>query len=107
MLFRIKIAKKAFPGYKYASLHVIFDDDLNRNIMDKFQKVWRICIAIFIVLTIISFTPIIIPQDKFKPELLGIPYTLWTGFLLTLFLVILTLIGTRVHPGAKEKEGEK
>lgn len=60
--------------------------------------------AVFVLLTVISFTPIIIPQGQYKPELFGIPYTFWTGFLITLFLVILTFIGMRLHPGAKEEE---
>jgi len=29
----------------------------------------------------------------------GIPYTLWMGFLVSVLLVIVTWIGTKVHPG--------
>ena len=65
------------------------------------------CIVIFIILTIISFSPLIIPQGQFKPELFGIPYTMWTGFLITISLVVLTFIGTKLHPGTKEKEEDK
>jgi hypothetical protein len=75
--------------------------------MKKQNTGWNICIVIFIVLTIISFTPLIIPQGRYSPELLGIPYTMWTGFLATLALVILTLIGMKVHPAAKDKEDKK
>ena len=75
--------------------------------MNKLKRGWRICIGIYIILTIISFSPLIIPVGKYDPELLGIPYTMWTGFLVTLALVILTLIGMKVHPGGKEEEGSK
>ena len=75
--------------------------------MNKHNRGWRICIGIYIILTTISFTPLIIPVGQYKPEILGIPYTMWAGFLVTLGLVILTLIGMKVHPGSKEEEGSK
>ena len=73
----------------------------------KINRGWRICIGVYIFLTIISFTPLVIPVGQYKPELFGIPYTMWMGFFVTLALVILTLIGMKVHPGSKEKEGGK
>ena len=72
--------------------------------MSQDQKGWRVCIIIYLILTTISFTPLLIPQNQFKPELFGIPYTMWAGFIVTLALVVLTLIGMKVHPGDKEKE---
>lgn len=75
--------------------------------MQKHNRGWKICIAIFIILSIFSFTPLIIPQGVFKPELFGIPYTLWTSFLITLAFVFLTYVGTRLHPGNKDMEGKK
>ncbi len=75
--------------------------------MQKSNRNWKICIVIFICLTVISFTPLIIPQGQFRPELLGVPYSLWTSFIITLSLVILTFIGSHVHPGSKKEEGEK
>jgi len=75
--------------------------------MLKTNKGWKICIVIFLILTIISFTPVIIPQGQFKPELYGIPYSLWISFLITLALVILTYIGMRMHPGSKEEETKR
>ncbi|MBT3241957.1 MAG: hypothetical protein HN352_02330 [Bacteroidetes bacterium] len=68
---------------------------------------WKICIIIFVILTIVSFTPLIIPQGIYKPEILGIPYSLWSGFFITLALVILTFAGTRMHPGGEEKKTGK
>ena len=68
------------------------------------KKYWRWCCIAVILLCILTFTPVIIPSGVYKPMLLGIPYTLWTGFLITVALVILTLIGTKVHPGMKDEE---
>jgi len=75
--------------------------------MHKSIRAWKICIAIFILLTIISFSPLIIPQGQFKPELFGIPYSFWTSFLITVLLVVLTLIGMLVHPGTKGNGEDK
>ena len=65
---------------------------------------WRICIAVVIVLIIISYTPIVIPKGVYKPMVLGIPFSLWLGFLITAALVILTFIGAKVHPGNDKEE---
>jgi hypothetical protein len=65
---------------------------------------WRICNAAAILLSVLSFTSLVIPQGVYKPLLWGIPYTLWTGILVTVVLVLLTYIATRVHPGANQKK---
>lgn len=75
--------------------------------MQKLNRGWKICIAIFIILTIISFTPLVLPQGVYKPEILGIPYSLWISFLFTLAFVVLTFIGARFHPGDNEEEGKQ
>ncbi len=36
----------------------------------------------------------------------GLPYSLWTSFLVTVALVVLTYIGAKVHPGSDEGEEE-
>ena len=64
------------------------------------------CIAA-VVLCILPFTPLVIPSGVYKPMLFGIPYSLWTSFLITVALVILTFIGTRVHPDMKDEEVER
>ena len=75
--------------------------------MQKRNRGWKICIAIFIILSVISFTPLILPQDVYKPEILGIPYTLWTSFIITLAFVVLTYVGMRLHPADKEEEDKQ
>jgi hypothetical protein len=73
--------------------------------MDKKRMYWRICIALVILLGLLQYTPLFTPQGVFKPGLVGIPFTLWTSFLITAALVALTYIGSRVHPGSDEEEG--
>ena len=70
----------------------------NKNIL-----YWKICCAAAILLSILSFTSLVIPKGMYQPMLFGIPYTLWTGFLVTVGLVVLTYIATSVHPGANRK----
>lgn len=65
---------------------------------------WRIFVALVFVLIVITFTPLIIPQGIYKPTVLGIPYTLWVSFLITIVLVLLTYLGSKVHPGKDEEE---
>ncbi|MDF9795882.1 hypothetical protein OKW21_001145 [Catalinimonas alkaloidigena] len=69
--------------------------------MDSSKKmtVWRVLIVCAVLLTIITFSPLVIPQGVIKPELFGMPYTLWISILVTILYVVLTFIGTRVHPG--------
>lgn len=65
----------------------------------KKMSAWRITIVCAVILTIIIFSPLVIPQGVYKPELFGMPYTLWSSVLATIMYVVLTFIGTRVHPG--------
>lgn len=68
------------------------------------RKYWKwSCLAV-IFLSVISFTPLIIPNGTYKPMVFGVPYSLWTSFLITVLLVVLTYIGTKVHPGMKDEE---
>ena len=65
---------------------------------------WRIFVALVFVLIVITFTPLIIPQGIYKPMVLGIPYTLWVSMLITIVLVLLTYLGSKVHPGKDDEE---
>ena len=58
-----------------------------------------------ILIIIVTFSPLVIAQGKVKPFLLGLPYTLWMGILLTIALVVITLIAGNVLPN--DEEGEK
>ncbi|UCG27843.1 MAG: hypothetical protein JSV24_00360 [Bacteroidales bacterium] len=65
---------------------------------------WKICCLAAILLSVITFTPLVIPAGKYVPQLFGMPYSLWIGILITVGFVILTFLGTIVHPGKKEEE---
>ena len=74
--------------------------------MKKSKKYWTLCVVLVIVLMVLGYTPLMIPNGVYKPVILGIPYSLWTSFLVTVALVILTFIGSKVHPGSDEGEEE-
>ncbi|MBR9774497.1 MAG: hypothetical protein GYB55_05605 [Cytophagales bacterium] len=74
--------------------------------MEKKKLYWRICCFAAVFLCIITYTPLIIPQGVAKPMLGGVPYSLWTSLIITVLLVVITFIGTRVHPGMQNEEDD-
>ena len=72
--------------------------------MKKNRKYWTLCAVLVGVLLVLAYTPLMIPKGVYKPMILGIPYSLWTSFLITVILVTLTYIGSKVHPGSDEGE---
>jgi len=59
---------------------------------------WRLCCLAVAVLSVVTFTPLVIPAGRYEPMLGGVPLTLWAGIGVAVALVVLTFIGTRVHP---------
>lgn len=74
--------------------------------MKKSKRIWTLCGVLVIVLLVLGYTPLMIPNGVYKPMIMGIPYSLWTSFLVTAVLVLLTYIGSKVHPGSDEGEEE-
>lgn len=70
--------------------------------MQPASRWWTYCRLLVGVLIVATFTPLVIPFQTHEPALLGMPYTLWVGILVTLLIVILTWLGTKVHPGKNE-----
>lgn len=68
------------------------------------KRYWNICIICVAVIAILAYTPLVIPKGVYKPMILGIPYSLWLSFLITVALVVLTYIGAKVHPGNDNEE---
>lgn len=66
------------------------------------QNLWLLCRIMMGILVVLTFTPLIIPAKVYQPMLLDLPYTLWTGIILAILMVVLTYIGTRVHPGRND-----
>ncbi len=56
------------------------------------------CCAAMVVLSIVTFTPLVIPEGKMEPTLLGLPLTLWAGAAIAFTMVLLTVIGALLHP---------
>ena len=74
--------------------------------MKKNRTAWIGCSVGIVLLCVVAFSPLIIPTGVSEPELWGIPRTLWAGMLVYVLMVILTFIGTRVHPDIREHRGE-
>lgn len=65
--------------------------------MNKDNIIWLIVKVLIVLISIAVFTPLVTPYEKYSPELLGMPYTLWVGMLVYILLVSLIIIGINVH----------
>ena len=61
------------------------------------KRIWTIIRIVIIVISILVFTPLVIPKGVYAPELYGMPYTLWVGMVTYFSFLILILIGVSVH----------
>jgi hypothetical protein len=61
------------------------------------ELLWKTCRAGVIILSILIFTPLVTPKNIFKPEVFGLPYTLWMGILVYILFVVLILLGIMAH----------
>lgn len=66
---------------------------------------WKLCCIGIILLSIMTFTPLVIPAHQSDPTLGGVPYTLWAGIATAVVMMLVNFIGTLVYPG-KENDGE-
>ena len=64
----------------------------------------KVLIPAAVLLSCITFTPLVMPYGTHEPGLFSLPLTLWTGLILAILLVFLTYLATRFHPGNKEDE---
>ena len=74
---------------------------------NKVKRKWYLVVSAVVVLTVITFTPVVTPVGQYKPELFGIPYTLWTGIIVAILIVGLTLYGSTIGPGSRKWEEAK
>ena len=70
------------------------------------KNLWKFTRAGVIILSILIFTPLVIPANEYNPKLIGLPYTLWTGILAYFGYVALILIGIFAHSKIY-REGDK
>jgi len=62
------------------------------------RKIQRyLLVGIALGLVILTFTPVILNPGKIEPKILSLPYTLWTSILITMILVLLTYLVSRLH----------
>ncbi len=75
--------------------------------MKNIKRIWTIIRIAIIVISILVFTPLVIPKGVYTPELFGMPYTLWVGMVVYFSFLILILIGVFVHSKLfKEEEND-
>ena len=53
---------------------------------------------------IVTFSPLVIPHHEIKPSFMSIPYTMWMGFVMSIFFVILTYLVSLTN---KEEDNAK
>ena len=71
------------------------------------KRIWTIVRIVLIVISILVFTPLVIPKGVYEPELFGMPYTLWVGMVIYFSFLCLILIGVSVHSKIfKEEEND-
>jgi hypothetical protein len=64
----------------------------------KHKKILRyLLVGVAFVLVVITFTPVILHPGKINPKFLSMPYTLWTSILITILLVLLTYLVSRLQ----------
>jgi len=54
-------------------------------------------VGIAILLVILTFTPVILNPGRIEPKLISLPYTLWSSILITIVLVLLSYLASRLH----------
>lgn len=62
-------------------------------------RLWSYCKIIVGLLVVVIFTPLVTPAGKIEPTVLHMPYGLWVGILVSIILVLITYLGSKVHPG--------
>lgn len=71
--------------------------------MTRKRTAWWVCCAAIFLLSVLTFTPLVMPLGEHEPMLLGVPYTLWTSILVTIALVALTYWATQLYPPTDDR----
>ena len=70
----------------------------------KLNNIWRLIVGAVLFCLALQFSPLVLAQNKLEPYILGMPFTLWFGILITLLLVLLTAVGGYVFSRLKSDE---
>ncbi|WP_247234152.1 hypothetical protein [Telluribacter sp. SYSU D00476] len=65
------------------------------------STIWKLTCWLAALLLAATFTPLVIPVGQSQPSLFSLPYTLWTGILISVLFVVLVFIGAYYHPSRK------
>lgn len=63
----------------------------------KRKSLIRVLDILAILLCVATFSPLVIPQNEANPFLLGIPYTMWMGFLVSVLFVVLAFLVSLIN----------
>lgn len=61
------------------------------------SKIWNILVVTVLTLSIVSFL-VLFEENKVEPTFAKVPYAFWTGFLVTVVIVVLTFLASRFFP---------
>lgn len=61
------------------------------------SKIWNILVGTVLTLSIVAFL-ILFRENKIEPKLAGVPFAFWSGFLVTVMIVVLTFLASRFFP---------
>ena len=70
------------------------------------KRLWYLTIVTAFALLVITFSPLVTPAGRHTPGLFGFPYTLWTGMIISVGLVILTIVAANLSRGSKKDDYE-
>ena len=68
------------------------------------NRTYNVLMALAVLLAVVTFTPLVMPYGVHQPSFLHLPYTLWTGLLVSVLFVCLTWLAVSKHPGKGEDE---
>ncbi len=63
----------------------------------KYTFLKRILDALAILTFLATFSPLVIPQNKTVPFLVGMPYTMWIGLLISVLFILLAYLVSKVQ----------
>ena len=70
------------------------------------KRLWYLTTVAAFALLVITFSPLVTPAGRHTPGLFGFPYTLWTGMIISVGLVILTIVAANLSRGSKKDDYE-
>ena len=63
---------------------------------------WKVCCGIAILLSIATFSPLVIGQHTFR--IFNLPYSLAVGLIIGITFILLTIAGTFFYPKSPKNE---